>query len=120
MPSVRLVGRFSGVHLPDICTSSKSIMSQPTKLTLRLDAELISRAKNYALEHERSVSQLVADYFAHLAPPSKHSVSPQRGSARPSAGPLTRGLRGALRATSKSRALPGRADYRAHLEKKYL
>ena len=38
----------------------------PTKLTLRLDAALINRAKTYAHEQDRSLSQLVADYFTHL------------------------------------------------------
>ena len=35
--------------------------SEPTKLTLRLDAALIERAKGYAHEQDRSLSQLVAD-----------------------------------------------------------
>ena len=37
-----------------------------TKLTLRLDDELIDRAKQYAERTGRSVSQIVADYFALL------------------------------------------------------
>jgi hypothetical protein len=37
-----------------------------TKLTLRLDSELIERAKAYASSTGRSVSQLVSDYFAVL------------------------------------------------------
>ena len=37
-----------------------------TKLTLRLDDELIERAKQYAQRTGRSVSQIVADYFALL------------------------------------------------------
>jgi hypothetical protein len=35
-----------------------------TKLTLRLDDALIRRAKRHAATSGRSVSQLVADYFA--------------------------------------------------------
>ena len=35
-----------------------------TKLTLRLDAELIEAAKAYAAQEGRSVSELVAGYFA--------------------------------------------------------
>ena len=34
-----------------------------TKLTLRLDENLIKSAKNYASSSGKSVSQLVADYF---------------------------------------------------------
>ncbi|HEX9699925.1 MAG TPA: DUF6364 family protein [Acidobacteriota bacterium] len=37
-----------------------------TKLTLRLDAELIARAKRYGKRTGRSVSRMVADYFALL------------------------------------------------------
>ena len=37
-----------------------------TKLTLRMDIELIERAKAYANSTGRSVSQLVSDYFAVL------------------------------------------------------
>lgn len=37
-----------------------------TKLTLRLESELIERAKAYAESTGRSVSQLVSDYFAVL------------------------------------------------------
>jgi hypothetical protein len=37
-----------------------------TKLTLRLDRELIERAKAYARRTGKSVSEVVADFFAHL------------------------------------------------------
>ena len=37
-----------------------------TKLTLRLDDDLIEKAKSYAKGTGRSVSQMVADYFALL------------------------------------------------------
>ena len=37
-----------------------------TKLTLRLDEDLIERAKRYGKRTGRSVSQMVADYFALL------------------------------------------------------
>ena len=39
-----------------------------TKLTLRLDAGLIRRAKVYARKAGKSVSAVVADYFASLDP----------------------------------------------------
>lgn len=42
-----------------------------TKLTLRLDSELIERAKVYADSTGRSVSQLVSDYFAILGATSE-------------------------------------------------
>jgi hypothetical protein len=40
-----------------------------TKLTLRLDADLIHDAKNYAARQGRSVSELVAAYFKRLDEP---------------------------------------------------
>lgn len=42
-----------------------------TKLTLRLDSELIERAKAYASATGRSVSQLVSDYFQVLGQESQ-------------------------------------------------
>ncbi len=46
-----------------------------TKLTLRLDSELIERAKTYAQATGRSVSQLVSDYFAVLESNSRQDLS---------------------------------------------
>lgn len=96
-------------------------MTVPVKLTLRMDAALIDRAKSYALEQDRSVSQLVADYFSHLAPDPKASGKgqAQRRAALKTTGPITAGLRGALRPSGAGKPLAGRDDYRAHLEKKY-
>ena len=37
-----------------------------TKLTLRLEDSLIQQAKNYAKQHNKSLSQIVADYFHML------------------------------------------------------
>ena len=98
----------------------------PTKLTLRLDAALVDRAKTYAREQDRSLSQLVADYFAHLTvKPAAAGKAQARGSpARTASGPITTALRGALRqaadGAAATTAIGGRDDYRAHLEKKYL
>ena len=39
-----------------------------TKLTLRLEEQLIERAKAHAKKRGKSVSQMVADYFALLGP----------------------------------------------------
>ena len=94
----------------------------PTKLTLRLDATLIDRAKQFALEHDRSVSQLVADYFVHLEPAAQVAGKAQmrRTAVRKPARPITAGLRGALRKGDQTKVLAGRDAYRAHLEEKYL
>ena len=101
-------------------------MPSPTKLTLRLDSALIDRAKTYALEQDRSLSQLVADYFTHLAPDATTAgmARKRRAAARKPPGPITAGLRGVLRLAAKgvgaNKAPAGRDDYRAYLEKKYL
>lgn len=42
-----------------------------TKLTLRLDAHLIASAKQYAQRNGRSLSRMVADYFALLTSPDQ-------------------------------------------------
>ena len=60
-----------------------------TKLTLRLDEELIERAKIYARGAGSSVSQLVADYFTLLD--ARLEVDAGRVS------PLVRSMKGALR-----------------------
>lgn len=75
-----------------------------TKLTLRLDEELIARAKRYSARSGKSVSQLVADYFALIdAKDSEVKVTPR-----------VRSLRGALAGVEVTEA-----DYRKHLEKKH-
>ena len=78
-----------------------------TKLTLRLDDELIDQAKSYAARSGKSVSQVVADYF-RLLPTGNGQVS------EPSAAPLTSSLRGVLRGVSLDEE-----DYRRHLQEKH-
>jgi len=78
-----------------------------TKLTLRIDEDLIERAKAYSRASGKSVSQIVADYLALL--PKR----PGKGGAR--VPPTVRSLRGMLRG-----AKVDEADYRRHLEDRYL
>lgn len=78
-----------------------------SKLTLRVDEELVRKAKLYSRAHGKSVSRLVSDYFALL---DEETDTEQQ--ALP---PLTRSLHGALRGAQVSED-----DYRAHLERKYL
>ncbi len=49
-----------------------------TKLTLRLDEELIRQAKTYAKNSGKSVSRLVAEYFSLLRtkPESERELTP--------------------------------------------
>jgi hypothetical protein len=41
-------------------------MQEKTKLTLRLNKRLIEQAKQYAMKHNISVSELVETFFLHL------------------------------------------------------
>jgi ApbE superfamily uncharacterized protein (UPF0280 family) len=77
-----------------------------TKLTLRLDDELISTAKRYSAKSGKSLSQLVADYFTLLA------ASTAESDAAPT--PRVRALIGVL-----ANATVDEADYRRHLEDKH-
>jgi len=76
-----------------------------TKLTLRLDAQLIRRAKAYAKRSGKSVSAVVADYFAALEAEDGGEMT---------LGPKVRSLIGVLR----ERPADEQA-YRRHLEKKH-
>ena len=78
-----------------------------TKLTLRLDDELIDQAKSYAARSGKSVSQIVADYF-RLLPAGKGPTG------QFAATPMTRSLRGVLRGASLDEN-----DYRRHLVEKH-
>jgi len=78
-----------------------------TKLTLRIDENLVKRAKSHSRKAGKSVSQMVADYFALLAEEPSLEVS--------ELSPLVRSLKGVLRGADVSED-----SYRQHLEKKYL
>lgn len=103
-------------------------MTHPTKLTLRLDSGLIESAKAFAHEHQRSLSQLVADYFARLAAQpmsvasTKDKALTQPDSSRPLS-PITASLRGSwARAPNrnKDQSKPVSIDdYHAYLEEKH-
>ena len=77
-----------------------------SKLTLRLEENLIKRAKAYAKKKGTSVSQLVADYFAAIdGEPANIQDLP----------PITTSLLGILKDTTIEEE-----DYKTHLEEKYL
>ena len=75
------------------------------KLTLRLDEFLIKQAKIYAKQHDKSLSQVVADYFQLLTKEVETIETP----------PITQSLVGVLR-----NADVDVEDYKRHLEEKYL
>ncbi|WP_198265156.1 DUF6364 family protein [sulfur-oxidizing endosymbiont of Gigantopelta aegis] len=76
-----------------------------TKLTLRLEDSLIQEAKDYAKQHDKSLSQVVADYF--------HMLTQQAGKSGIS--PITKSLIGILDSNNIDKN-----DYKKHLEEKYL
>ena len=78
-----------------------------TKLTLRLDENLIEQAKGEAEKRGKSVSQMVAEFFGSLGSPSQGG-----GVQNP---PITASLLGALRGKGVTEA-----DYKRHLREKYM
>lgn len=77
-----------------------------TKLTLRLDEALIRRAKAHARRTGKSVSQVVAEYFALLTDGEQVELP---------IAPTVKRLRGLLAGEDASRD-----DYHEYLERKYL
>jgi len=78
-----------------------------TKLTLRLDKELIESAKKHASMTGKSVSQMVADYFFIL---DKKTVT-----KKPKITPIVKSLKGSLKGSNVSEQ-----NYKDYLEDKYL
>jgi hypothetical protein len=78
-----------------------------TKLTLRLDDQIIKLAKSFARKKGKSVSQLVADYFKFFKTP--------RSEEDYEIAPIVRSLKGILRGSKVDVE-----DYKRHLEEKYL
>ena len=76
-----------------------------TKLTLRVEDSLIQQAKDYAKKNDKSLSQIVADYFRALTESKKLVEN----------APITRSLIGVLSETKVDES-----DYKKHLEDKYL
>ena len=77
-----------------------------TKLTLRLDEALIRRAKEHARKTGRSVSRMVADYFALL----ESTPTP----TDPPTAPIVGELRGLIAGADTDED-----DYRRHLDEKH-
>ena len=79
-----------------------------TKLTLRMDENLIAQAKVYAAKEGRSLSELVGTYFARI---SESKVTPQ---SRTRSYPLTDALWGVLEGSNLDES-----DYKKYLEDKH-
>jgi len=78
-----------------------------TKLTLRIEEELIDRAKSYSQRTGKSVSQLFADYIKMLPGTEKPKDEPVPT-------PIVQSMRGVLRG-----ARIDEGDYRRYLEEKH-
>jgi len=79
-----------------------------TKLTLRLDSQLIKSAKQYAGRKGRSLSQMVAEYFKSFGrknSPDSHPITP-----------LVASMRGIM----KGAKISGEKEWHRRWEKKYL
>lgn len=76
-----------------------------TKLTLRLNQDLVAFGKRWAREHGKSLSALVSDYLATL---ERLAEQPQVDALPP----LTKSLVGAARGADEE-------AYRKHLEAKH-
>lgn len=77
-----------------------------TKLTLRLEDQLIEDAKQHARQSGKSLSQIVAEYFRAITSPP---------AAAGDLTPTVSRLKGALAGSKVDRD-----DYRAYLEAKHL
>jgi hypothetical protein len=75
-----------------------------TQLTLDLDETLVQRAESYAQRTGKSLSQVVADYFARLECEEARSNLP----------PVTRSLLGCMASGGVDEG-----DYLAHIEEKF-
>jgi hypothetical protein len=82
-----------------------------TKLTLRIDDELIERAESYSQRTGKSVSQLVSDYIKMLPEPGRE---PSAKKGAPVLTPIVRSLKGSFRG-----AKIDEKDYRRHLEERH-
>jgi hypothetical protein len=79
-----------------------------TKLTLRLEDQLIEQAKSYAAQAGKSVSQIVADYFKLL-------TAEKKSKSFSASTPVTQSLRGLLRESKLNEK-----DYKKYLEEKHI
>ena len=86
-----------------------------TKLTLRLESEIIEAAKRYAAARGTSVSKLVAGYLDALT----RSDEPQSDDDwQNNLSPITRKLIG-LGKTESNATQPDESDYRLYIEEKH-
>ncbi|NOY57691.1 MAG: hypothetical protein GXO75_02000 [Calditrichaeota bacterium] len=79
-----------------------------TKLTLRMDKELVEQAKLFSQKNGKSLSKIVSDYFASLVKKEQKDDDELT--------PLIRSLKGILKDADGD---VGIEDYHKYLEEKY-
>ncbi len=79
-----------------------------TKLTLRMDKQLIKLTREYANKTGKSLSRIVSDFF-------KIIVNEELKQNKKTSTPTVKSLRGILKKTNVDKN-----DYKKHLEDKYL
>ena len=77
-----------------------------TKLTLRLNRELIETAKKFSREKNKSLSRLVSDFF--------EMIQKEKKGSQEQLPPTVRSLKGILKNSQLKKD-----DYKKYLEKKY-
>lgn len=81
-----------------------------TKLTLTIEKDIIKRAKNYAKEKNRSLSEIIENYLKSLTDSEKTTSNNKIN-------PIVESLRGSFK---MSKELDYKKELRNRLEKKYL
>ncbi|WP_339709860.1 DUF6364 family protein [uncultured Kriegella sp.] len=81
-----------------------------TKLTLTIEKEIIERAKKYAKEKNRSLSDLIENYLKVL------TLEEQKKKAK-NLNPIVKSLKGSFKTSGK---MDYKAELRKRLDKKYL
>jgi hypothetical protein len=79
-----------------------------SKLTLSVDKDIVSRAKQYAEQHGISISKMVESYLAVVS----GSIAGPHAGQQPGSAPRMNSLRGILKNADVN-------DYRKHLASKY-
>jgi hypothetical protein len=78
-----------------------------TKLTLKLDSDIIEQAKNYARKKNTSLSQLIETYLNLLTSPNDENSEIT---------PLVKSLSGVI---DLPKSFDAKSSYKSHLLKKY-
>ena len=82
-----------------------------SELTLRVEEKVIKRAEEYAKSQDKSLSQIVAEFFNAVSSKRSERID-KRGKPF---GPITSKLVGSLKGANLNEE-----DYKDHLKRKYL